>query len=106
MEVLNKDSVYVPLLLESVNNVFDFDLAEDNLVNKFYLKSVNFENDYSVYFKAKVSCTGKTTDNVDINKEFSVRLNFLPAKTQFNLLEFSEDNRYSSRRPAFFFLLI
>jgi hypothetical protein len=79
LEGLNADSTYVPLFSESYNSEFNFILTENSIANYSNLKKVTFENDYSVCFAARITCVGKTDDDVEINLKFPVLLNFLPS---------------------------
>jgi hypothetical protein len=89
-EVLSSDSTYIPLYPESEgsHNVFDFDFVSNGFNNIGFegLQRLIFENDSSVYFRARIVCVGKTTDNVDIDLELPLLLNFLPSKPKVEII--------------------
>jgi hypothetical protein len=98
LEGLNYYLNYVPVLEESTGNVFEFNLAEDNLVNKSLRGFLIGDDKSSVYYKAKVICSGKTAGNVDINLEFPLLFNFLPGIVAFEIIEHNLNERPPSIR--------
>ncbi|MDR0507384.1 MAG: hypothetical protein LBH32_11330 [Dysgonamonadaceae bacterium] len=59
-ECLDKDSVWIIEKEITGGSIFNFILDDLNAVDPSTLKQIKNENDNSVLFQAKISCTGRT----------------------------------------------
>lgn len=102
LEGLDWDSTYVLLLPESHENTFYFNLSLDKLENagidKFQGLPGYLGDRNETYYQARVVCVGKTDRNVDINKEFPLRLCFLPKKPEIEVTGYSLTEKYVQLR--------